>query len=140
MKEYMRMAEPRPHFSADCPIAVIDAQILFPSRSIRQKRCGCLVRLDSGRLLIAFRHGTGPIRRDDGTVMLRHSDDDGRTWDEPMPVYAYPGWNSLPMGGVVRFSDDFIRLIVGRTQMNTALGGDEPMTAWFIAPTESRDG
>jgi len=134
------MPEPTPRFLADIPIELVDARVLFPTRSIRQRRCACLVRLGTGRVLLAFYHGTGPLRRDDGAVMLSHSDDDGRTWDDPMPIYAHPGWSAIPMGGLVRFSDDLIRLPVGRITLDPALGGDEPMTGWFMAATDSRDG
>ena len=72
--------------------------------------------------------------------MLTHSDDDGRTWDEPFPVYAVPGWDSLPLGGLAQIGDDLLQLIVGRVRFDASLGGDEPFAGWFMGSSESRDG
>jgi hypothetical protein len=128
------------HLCADSPIEVVESRPLFGSAAIRQRGCGSLVRLDSGRLLLAFRMGTGPQRRNDGAMLLSYSDDDGRSWDEPYPIYVHPGWDCLPMGGLVRFSDEAIRLIVGRIKFDPSLGGDEPMSDWCVTSLESRDG
>ena len=57
-----------------------------------------------------------------------------------MPVYAWPGWKCLPLGGLFRFSDDLIRLILGRVKMDESLGGDEPFTHWSVTSIDSHDG
>lgn len=134
------MGAPNPRLQANGPLEVTAAQTLFRSTAVRQQQAGSLVRLNSGRLLLVFRLGTGPVRRNDGAVMLTHSDDDGLHWEDSMPIYAYPGWDCLPMGGLVRFSDDMIRLVVGRIKIDQSLGGDEPCSHWYVTATDSRDG
>jgi hypothetical protein len=122
------------------PLAVRAQRVLFGSAAVRQRQAASLIRLDSGRLLLAFRVGTGPRRRNDGAIVLSSSADGGAHWDEPRPIYAYPGWDCFPMGGLVRFTDDGIWLIAGRIQFDETLGGDEPLDGWHTAAAESRDG
>ena len=89
---------------------------------------------------MAFMAGTGPEHVNDGAVMLTGSDDDGSTWDDPFPIYAVPGWDSLPLGGLALIRDDLLQLVVGRVRYEPALGGDEPFGGWFMGSTTSRDG
>src|SRR5690242_12360377 len=98
------MADPSPRLLAGSPISVVSARALFAGASIRQRSSGSFARLESGRLLLTFRLGTGPVRKNDGVVMLSASDDNGLTWDEPHPIYAVPGSDAIPMGGLVRFA------------------------------------
>ena len=84
--------------------------------------------------------GTGPASANDAAVMLSHSDDDGATWDEPFPIFANPGWQSLPMGGLAQIDGDRLRLIVGRIKSDPTLPGDEPITDWFTGAIDSTDG
>lgn len=132
--------DPNPKLLPDAPIEVIEARTLFPTASIRRHGCGSIRRLSNGRLLMAFMAGTGPAHVNDGALMLTKSDDEGRTWDEPFPVYAVPGWDSLPMGGIAQVRDDLLQLVVGRVRYDPSLGGDEPFGGWFMGVSESRDG
>ena len=72
--------------------------------------------------------------------MLATSDDDGETWTDPRPIYAYPGWFCLAMGGLARVADENVKLLLGRIFIDFSLGGTEPMTGWWVASTTSRDG
>ncbi len=132
--------EPSAQLLPDAPIEVLEARTLFRGPSIRRHGCGSIRRLASGRLLLAFMAGTGPEHVNDGAVMLTRSDDDGRTWDEPFPIYAVPGWDSLPLGGIGQIADDHLQLVVGRVRYDPSLGGDEPFGGWFMGSTTSRDG
>ena len=135
------MAAPNPRLHPDSPIEVIEAWTLFESTAVRRRTCGGLLRLAGGRLLLIFVLGAGGTeRRNDGAIMLTHSDDGGRTWDEPLPLYAHPGWDSLPMGGLCPLAGDRIRLIVGRLKLDRSLGGDEPFTDWYVTSIDSPDG
>lgn len=125
---------------ADGPIEVTDARTLFPSPAIQHRSCASIVRLESGRLLLAFRLASGPERRNDGAVMVTRSDDGGITWEPPLPIFASPGSDCLPMGGLVRFHDGLIRLIVGQLRIDPRLGGDEPFSEWRIWGSDSFDG
>ena len=132
--------EPNPSLLADAPLEVLEARTLFRSPSVRRRGAASLRRLDSGRLLLVFIVGTGPDHVNDGAVVLSSSDDEGRTWEEPFPVYAVPGWDSLPLGGIAHLRDDLIHLLVGRVKFDASLGGDEPFAGWFAGSTTSRDG
>ncbi|MSP13013.1 MAG: exo-alpha-sialidase, partial [Chloroflexi bacterium] len=134
------MTTPNPQFQPSSLLEVVSASTLFQSTAIRRRSCGSFARLDSGRLLMAFRVGTAAVQHNDGAVMLTSSQDNGKHWEEPMPIYAYPGWNCLPMGGIARFTDDFIRLIIGRVIVDRSLGGDEPFNGWYISSIDSHDG
>ena len=115
--------DPNPSLLADAPLEVLEARTLFRSPSIRRRGAASLRRLGSGRLLMTFLIGTGPGHVNDGAVMLTHSDDDGATWDEPFPIYAVPGWDSLPLGGIAHVRDDLLHLVVGRVKFDASLGG-----------------
>ena len=131
------MREPTPRLLPDAPLAVESGQVLFRGSSIRRRGFPSLVRLPSGRLLLAFMMGTGPQPANDTAVMLSHSDDEGATWDEPFPIWANPGWQSLPMGGLAQIDGDRLRLIVGRIKSDPSLPGDEPITDWFTGAIDS---
>jgi hypothetical protein len=131
--------DPNPKLLPNAPIEVLESRTLFRSASIRRHGCASLRRLASGRLLMAFMAGTGPKHVNDGAVMLSWSDDEGRTWDEPVPIYAVPGWDSLPLGGIAHIRDDLLQLVVGRVRYDPSLGGDEPFSGWFMGACESRD-
>ena len=134
------MAEPNPTLLPDAPLEVLEARTILQTPSVRRRGAASLRRLANGRLLLAFLIGTGPDHVNDGAVMLTHSDDDGATWDEPFPVYAVPGWDSLPLGGIGHVRDDLLHLVVGRVKYDPSLGGDEPFAGWFAGATTSRDG
>ena len=89
---------------------------------------------------MAFAMGTGPKHINDGAVVLTHSDDEGRTWDEPFPIYAVPGWDAQPLGGLAVIRPDLMHLMLGRMQYDPRLGGDEPYSGWFMGRSESTDG
>ena len=106
------MSEPRVELNDASPLELVDGRALFRGTAIRQRMNGSLARLDNGRILLAFRLGTGPVRQNDGVVMLTYSDDDGVTWDEPRPLYAVPGSDTIPMGGLLHIVDEHLRLVV----------------------------
>jgi hypothetical protein len=136
----MPMIAPNPHLDPDGPLEVVSARVLFDSPAVRRRSCAFLRRLDDGRILIVYQLGTGSDgRRNDGAVMVSHSDDGGEAWDEPHPLFAYPGWDAFPMGGIARLGDGRLRLIVARVQVDLSLGGAEPFTGWHVAPIDSTD-
>ena len=133
------MIEPNPSLHDDAPIRVTSARVLFPDDEPVHRKCASLIRLDSGRLLMTFSLDEGDDRLESG-VLLTESEDEGATWSEPRVVYAVPDWTCINMGGLVRFSDDMIRLIIGRVKIDRALGGDEPFYDWYTGFMDSRDG
>ena len=135
------MAEPTPALVADGPLELLSAGPIFPATPARRRSAASLVRIErTGRLLMVFSQTSGPELRNDAAIMLSHSDDDGGRWSEPVPIYAYPGWFCLSMGGLARLTDDHLKLNVGRIRLDRSIGGTEPMTGWYAAMSTSRDG
>jgi len=132
---------PEPRILADAPIEFVSARTLFDAGSPRRRSAASVVRLESsGRLLLAFSDAPAGDLRNAGALALSTSDDGGGRWSEPEPLYAYPGWFCLAMGGLARVSDELVHLVLGRVRFDLALGGTEPMTDWFVAIATSRDG
>ena len=133
------MIDPNPSLPDDAPIQVVSARTLFPDDHGLHRKLASLARLSTGRILLTFAQTEGGGRLE-SSVTLTHSDDDGASWSEPRAVYGQPGWTCLNMGGLVPFSDDFIRLIVGRVKIDFSLGGDEPFSDCYTGFMDSRDG
>ena len=134
------MPEPTPEIKSAGPIEVLEARTLFPSDKPVRNSAASLVRLDAGPMLLAYMHKPDALDQNNAVLMLRRSEDDGETWSEPEVLYEYPSWSCMAMGGISLFSDDFIRTIIGRIQVDRSLGGDEPMTGWWVSSIDSRDG
>jgi len=133
------MIEPNPKLYDDSPVRVTSARVLFPDDLPVHRKCASLVRLDGGRLLMTFSLDEGEDRLESSVVLIE-SGDDGAKWSEPRVVYEVPGWTCINMGGLVRFSDEMVRLIIGRVKIDRALGGDEPFSDLYTGFMDSRDG
>ena len=125
------MAHPSPRLKPGGPLGLLDARLLFQGGAPRRRNCATIVRLRSGRLLLAFAQTRGPDLANDAAVMLSASDDDGTTWSDPDPLYATPGWFSMPMGGFAPITDERLLLMIGRIQVDPSLPGTEPITGWW---------
>jgi hypothetical protein len=135
------MPDPSPSLLPDAPIQVIEARTLFAGGPVRRRNAASVIRLEgSGRLLMVFSQGNGREVRNDAAIMQTTSDDDGSTWSEPIPIYAYPGWFCLAMGGLARLADDHVKLLLGRIFIDLTLAGTEPMTGWWVSSSTTRDG
>ena len=134
------MPQPSPRLLPNAPFDVESARVLFQGPSIRRRGFPSIVCLPGGRLLLAFEAGTGPDARNDAAVLISWSDDEGATWDDPFPIYANPGWQGLPMGGLAHLGGERLRLIVGRIKVDPSLPGDEPITDWFTGALDTSDG
>ena len=128
------MGTPTPRLDPDGPLELISARTMFAGAPLGRRSAASVVRIESsGRLLMCYSHVVGVALRNQAALMLVHSDDDGETWSEPLPLYAYPGWFSLAMGGLARIADDNVKVMMGRILIDLSLGGTEPMTGWYVA-------
>ena len=135
------MGTPIPRLDPDGPLELVSARTLFADAPLGRRSAASVVRLgSSGRLLMCYSHVVGVALRNQAALMLTHSDDDGETWAEPLPLYAHPGWFSLAMGGLARIADDNVKVMLGRILIDLSLGGTEPMTGWYVASATTRDG
>ena len=98
------MNDPTPSLLPDAPLELLDARTIFATGQPRRRMAGGLARLPFGRLLLTFALGSMP-RRNDGAVMRSWSDDGGRSWADPLPLFAAPGWDCYPMAGPRPISD-----------------------------------
>jgi hypothetical protein len=134
------MGNPTVRLAPDGPLELVSARTLFDPPPVRRRSAASVVRLESsGRLLMCFSEIAGGSLRNQAALMVTHSDDDGETWADPVPVYAYPGWFCLAMGGLARVADDNVKLLLGRIFIDLSLGGTEPMTGWWLASSTTRD-
>jgi hypothetical protein len=135
------MAAPSPRLTTDGPLELVAATTLFGDRPPGRRSAASVVRIESsGRLLMSFSHVAGTALRNQAALMVTRSDDDGTTWSDPLPVFAYPGWFCLAMGGLARIADDDVKLLLGRILIDLSIGGTEPMTGWWVGSTTTRDG
>ena len=132
---------PSPALLPDGPLELISARALFPGGPARRRSAASVVRVESsGRLLMAFSQIPRATLGNDAALMITRSSDDGEMWDEPIPLYAYPGWFCMAMGGLARLSDDHVKVLLGRIYIDLSIGGTEPMTGWWMASSTTRDG
>ncbi len=135
------MAAPTPRLTPDGPLELVSATTLFADRPVGRRSAASVVRIEStGRLLMCFSHVDGAALKNQAALVVSHSDDEGATWSEPLPVFAYPGWFCLAMGGLARIGDDDIKILLGRILIDLSIGGTEPMTGWWVASSTTRDG
>lgn len=135
------MAQPTPRLVPDGPLELVSARTLFEHRPTGRRSAASVVRIEStGRLLMCFSEIDGRALRNQAALMVSRSDDDGASWSEPLPVFAYPGWFCLAMGGLARVDDTNIKLLVGRILIDPSIGGTEPMTGWWVASSTTIDG
>lgn len=135
------MTQPTPNLLPDGPLELVSARTLFDDRPVGRRNAASVVRLkNSGRLLMCFSEVAGRELRNQAALLVTRSEDNGASWTEPLPVFAYPGWFCLAMGGLARVADDNIKLLLGRILIDPSLGGTEPMTGWWVASSTTRDG
>jgi len=134
------MIEPNPNIDSSSGLNVESAKRLFDQNDkFHQNKIPSLAKLEDGKLLLSF-----VVNNDknslESAVVLSTSQDDGNTWSIPKVVYHEPGWSCLNMGGIVRFNDNFIRLIIGKIKIDFSLGGDEPFSECITGYIDSFDG
>ena len=135
------MPRPNPHFDADSPIQVVSSQALFADHPAKTHKAASLIRIErTGRLFLGWRISMLTEQKNEGSVALSRSDDDGETWSTPEIVFERKGWHCMLMGGLNRITDDRIRMIVGGVKLDFSLGGPEPFTETFQWPIDSHDG
>ena len=83
---------------------------------VGRRNAASVVRIEStGRLLMCFSHvvgrGAAQPGRADASATPTTTARRGRSRS---PLYAYPGWFCLAMGGLARVADDNVKLMLGR--------------------------
>jgi hypothetical protein len=114
----------------DAPLEIVDRFVIVGgtqrhpggSRARRQRGFTSLVQLPNEDLLLTYRLGVGRDRTANGVQMLTRSTDGGQTWDEPIPVFAQPGWDCFGMAGLKLLPDGTVLLFLGRSRTRPGVG------------------
>lgn len=106
----------------DAPIEIVDRVVIAGGPARRQRGTPTMVQLPNGDLLLGYRLGVGRDRMPNGVLMLTRSADEGRTWDEPIPFYAMPGWDCCGLSGLRLLPDGSLILFAARMRL-TPVGG-----------------
>ena len=134
------MIEPNPNINNSSGLEVLSAKRLFgDSNGFHQNKIPSLTKLENGKLLLSYVINNNE-KSLESSVVLSKSDDNGGNWSNPEVLYEQPGWSCLNMGGLVRFNDQFIRLILGKIKIDFSLGGDEPFSECITGYIDSHDG
>ena len=132
------MRPPNPDLIDKAGIQVVSARSLFRQGKGHHYKAPSLARLSDGKILLSFSMAEDNEGLD-SSVFLAKSLDNGQSWSEPLLIYSSAGWTCLNMGGLVPFSDQLVRLIVGRTKIDYSLGGDEPFSDFETGFIDSFD-
>ena len=95
----------------DQPLTVLDQVVIASGRQPRSRVFAGVHLLPDGQLLVGYREGSDHLVTDDGAILTTRSADHGRTWSDPMAVFALPGWDCaggnrsilLPDGSLLMF-------------------------------------
>jgi hypothetical protein len=120
----------------------ITGRVLVTGGPPAKRRYGTsLRRLANGDLLVGFHESAGGALLNDGAMVIVRSRDNGQTWSQPVPLYAVPGFDCGPAGGLKVLPDGTVLLVTTRIQRNfnpdTTYGLDMFNTATAI--TRSTD-
>ncbi|MBN18215.1 MAG: hypothetical protein CL758_01840 [Chloroflexi bacterium] len=119
-------------------ISFVSSKNIFETKQNEQHKAPSLIRLSDGELLLTFALHENSNNLE-SYVVLTKSNDNGLTWLAPQIIYRNPGFTCINMGGLVKFSDDMIRLILGSLKIDYSLGGDEPFTDCITGFLDSKD-
>jgi hypothetical protein len=101
---------------ATAPIELID-RVVAVNRPARRRRYGtAIARLANGDLLLSYHESAGEANLNDGAAMIARSRDGGKTWDDPIALYAEPGWNCLALDGMKVLPDGTVLMVLGKMQ------------------------
>jgi hypothetical protein len=92
-------------------------------------------------LLAVYYESADSENRNDGGTVITRSRDGGKSWDAPATLYAEPGWNCGPVGGLNDLPDGTVLVLIGKLQrivsQATSYGLDYSETETFV--TRSTD-
>ncbi len=93
-------------------LEVVDRVVIAGGTEPRSRALTGVQLLPNGDLLVGYRDGSDHLTTDDGAVMTVRSIDGGRTWQEPRPVVAIPGWDCAGGRGMVQTPDGGLLMYV----------------------------
>ena len=134
------MIEPNPNIDISSGLEILSSKRLFnETKDFHQNKIPSLTKLKNGKLLLSYVINNEE-KSLESSVVLSQSDDNGNNWSKPRVLYEQIGWSCLNMGGLVRFNDEFIRLMIGKIKIDFSLGGDEPFSECVTGYIDSYNG
>ncbi|MBI2193847.1 MAG: exo-alpha-sialidase [Planctomycetes bacterium] len=121
------------------PIEILERTVVAGGGPPRQRDFCSMASLPDGELLVAYRQGVGPDRASNGAILLTRSRD-GRTWEEPVPVFAEPGWDCAGMSGLRLLPDQSVVLFAGKFKVTPGQGMVSQLNHGHCFLARSEDG
>lgn len=123
----------------DAPVQMLDRVVIAGSQARRQRGSCSMLQLPDGELLLLYRLAVGRDRSPNGATMITRSRD-GRNWEEPVPVFAIPGWDCCGMSGFRLLPDRSILLFLSQMKLTPVKGMVSKISATRTFLTRSTDG
>ena len=112
----------------DAPIKVLDEVVIAAENKPRHRNNPNLVLLPNGDLLLVYGLAADHHVTCDGVVVSRRSSDGGKTWSDPRPIFAQPGFHYSETNGMTQFADGRIMLHVWEWRFRRPEDGPGPLT------------
>ena len=116
----------------DAPVAIVDEVLIAGGAGPRHRSRAGVALLPDGQLFVPFRVGWDMFGKPHGAVVGTWSADGGRSWEEPLPLCAEPGWDWFGAQRLLQLADGSLAMLAGRARWNTEL--------FFTHATRSQDG
>jgi hypothetical protein len=114
------------------PLEIVDEVVIAGSPQNRHRSRAGMQLLPNGDLFVAYRVGWDMFEVPHGGVVGTWSKDGGRTWEDPLPLAAEPGWDWFGAQRLCRLDDGSLLMMVGKARWGTDL--------FLTYSTRSRDG
>ena len=120
-------------------LTVLDQVVIAGGREPRSRVFAGVQLLADGELLVGFRQGSDHLVTDDGAVLMTRSTDSGRTWSDPQPIVALPGWDCAGGNRIALLPDRSLLMFVFQARWRPTDSG-LPEREAHVYPTRSDDG
>jgi len=101
------------------PIEIIGEVIIAGRSSKRHRSRAGLQCLPDGELFVAYRIGWDIFNLSHGAVVGTWSQDNGRSWEEPVALIAEPGWAWLGAQRILQLSEGQLVMLLQRANFDT---------------------
>lgn len=114
------------------PLEIADEIVIAGSQSHRHRSRAGIISLPNEELFVAYRVGWDMFNISHGAIVGTWSKDEGRTWEEPMPLIAEPGWAWLGAQRILQLSDQSLVMLLQKSNWDNG--------RFTIYSTRSSDG
>ncbi len=122
------------------PLTILDEVVIAAGRQPRSRVFAGVHLLQKGELLVGYREGTDHLVTDDGAIMMTRSADNGRTWSDPIAVFALPGWDCAGANRILQLEDGLLLMFVFQARWHRSGDNGSPQRETHVFATRSSDG